>query len=388
MKTLKGLPVEIPRDTDESNFPFHNIQNETDTLPGTPIIREVWGDILINLYKLLIETGITPTETEDGENSQYQILEALKKLPNELNDVEQVLTLTNTTWSVNMAIDLLPDKYIFIARATEDYNDAVNYTITGTDTNSYNVNSPNGFSASDVVLVVLDQSGARIIGLTKSNITVDVFTVFGTPVVFNDSNKMYYEEAGALLTDTPSIDYLESTIRVAEGDGTLVVYNMFVMQGHILCFCYLPSAQTYKFYQFNLTDLSTAVSVAITGITIPIGSNNEPYVFTNGNTVFVTNQAGTTVNDYELAELTYDASNQSLTLSVSRVLANTFQKTTNVVIQNNDLVTFIAGSLKKYDLTSGIETQLDDYNSYVGTIFRFNGETYYSNGEVAKKWTV
>lgn len=388
MKTLKGLPPQIPRDTNEAKFPYHNIKNETDTEPGTPVVREVLGDILTNLYALLKDTGIVPTETEDSDESQYQILKALKKLANELNDVEQVLTLTELIWSVNLEIDNLPDRYLFIARATEAYNPAINYTITGTDENSYPVTSPTGFSASDVILVVLDQSGSRIIQLSKTETQEDVFTVFGMPVIFNDSSKMYYEEDGALLTDTPSIDYLQSRIRVVEGDGTLMVYNMFVLQAHVLCFCYIPSTQTYKFYQFDLLDLSTAVLVTISGISIPVGSNNDPYAFTDGNIVYLSNQAGTTANDYELAGLAYDPIAQTLTLNVSRVLVNTFTKTTNAIIQGTELVTFIAGSLKKYELTTGIETQLDDYNSFVGTLFSFNGAIYYSNGEVAKKWTV
>nr|WP_299067194.1 hypothetical protein [uncultured Allomuricauda sp.] len=387
MKTIKGLPLEIPRDNNEAKFPYHNIQNETDTSPGTPVVREIYGDLLMNVYALLIETGVVPTETEDGADTQYQILEALKKLANELNDIERVLTLTGTIWSVNMDIDKLPDKYLFTAKATEDYNDAVNYTITGNDTNSYSVTSA-GFNAGDIILVILDQAGARIVGITKSQTEDEVFTVFGTPLMFNDSAKMYYEEEGAILTDTPSIDYLQNTIRMEEGDGSLVVYNMMILQGNVLCFCYLPSVQTYKFYQLALTDLTVAALVTISGISIPTGSNNEPYVFTDGTIVYVSNQAGTTINDYDLAGLTYDPTLQTLTLSVSRVLANTFLKTTNGVVQGTDLITFIAGSLKKYDLTTGAETDLGTYNSFVGTLFRFNGATYYSNGEVAKKWTV
>jgi hypothetical protein len=388
MKTVKGLPAEISRDNNETKFPYHNIQNETDTQQGTPVVREIYGDLLTNIYGLLLETGIVPTETEDAADTQYQILDALKRLPNIINDVEQVLTLTGTTWTANIAIDQLPNKYIFIARATEDYNDAVSYRIKGTDTNDYAITSPTGFSAGDVVLAVLDQSGARVIGLANTAQQDDVFTTFGMPVIFNDSANLYYEEDGNLLTDAPSISYLQSLIRVAESDGTLVVYNMFVIQGHVLCFCFLPSSTTYKFYQFDLTDLDTAEAVTISGLTIPVGSNNDPYVFTDGSLVYVTNQAGTTTDDFDLAGFTYNPAGQSLTLNVSRTLANTFTKSTNTIIQGTDLVTFIAGVLTKYNLTTGAETYIDEYNTFVGTLFRFNGATYYTNGEVAKKWTI
>lgn len=386
MRTLKQLGVE--RDTDLVKFPQGTIKNQTASEAGTPVVREVYGDILTNLYKLLEDVGIAPDGAEDHDQKGYQILEALKKLANVLNDVEQVLTLGGSEWTVNFAIDNLPDKYVFVARATEDYNDAVAYTFKGTDANSYTLSSPNGFKASDNVLVIIDQAEVRVIGLSSSASEEDVYTVFGMPVIFNDSAKMYYEEDGNLLTDTPSINYLQSIIRAAEGDGTLVVYNMFVLQGHVLCFCYLPSVQTYKFYQFDLLDLATAEPVAVVDIVIPVGSNNEPFAYTDGILVYLTNQAGTTANDYELAGLTYDPDAATLDHDISRVLDNTFTKTTNGIIQGTDLVTFIGGDLKKYDLNTGVESDLGSYNSFVGTLFRFNGNTYYSNGEVAKKWTV
>tara|TARA_R110000822_G_scaffold123489_3_gene257901 strand:+ start:11492 stop:12652 length:1161 start_codon:yes stop_codon:yes gene_type:complete len=386
MKTIKQLAV--PQDTDLVKFPQGTIKNQTSSELGTPVVREVYGDILTNMYALLADVGIVPDGLEDNNTKGYQLLEAFKKLANVLNDVEQVMTLAGTVWSVNFKIDNLPDKYVFIGRATEDYNDAISYTFKGTDINSYTLTSPTGFKASDDVLVIIDKSGVRVIGLTQSQSEEDVYTVFGTPVVFNDSSKMYYEEEGNLLTDVPSVNYLQAIIRVAEGNGTLLVYNMMVMQGHVLCFCYLPDVQTYKFYQFDLNDLATAELVTILEIVIPTGSNNEPYVYTDGTLVYMTNQAGTTANDYELAGLTYNAVAKTLNFDISRSLDPAFSKTTNGVIQGSELVTFMAGELKKYNLATGIETILGTYNTFVGTLFRFNGGTYYSNGEVAKKWTV
>ncbi|PXX26287.1 hypothetical protein C7967_11549 [Thalassospira sp. 11-3] len=372
-----------------SKWPNGQLKNETDSEAGTPVVREILGDPLTNIYAILTAAGITPNGQEDSETNGYQFLEALQKLANVLNDVEQILTLTGTVWSVNMDLDNLPDKYVFIARVTEDYNDAVGYTIEGTGSNSYALTSATGFKAAETVLVVLDHSGVRVLSLTASATTSeDVFTVFGTPVSFNSSSKMYYEENGSLLTDTPTINHLQNIIRVAESNGTLLVYNMFIMQGHALCFCYLPDVQTYKFYQFDLNDLDTAELVTVEEIVIPTGSNNEPYAYTDGTMVYLTNLAGTTTNDYELAGLTYDPNAKTLNNDITRILDTGFTKTTNAVIQPNELVTFVAGALKKYNLSTGAETYLADYNTFMGAIFRFNGNTYYSNGEVAKKWTV
>ncbi|WP_036384074.1 hypothetical protein [Muricauda sp. MAR_2010_75] len=388
MRTIKGLPSAVPRDSDESKFPFHTIQNETDSQAGTPVVREIYGDLITNLYALLSDVGIEPNEIEDSEIAGYQLLEAFKKFANILNDVEQVLTLNGTVWSVNFDIDNLPDKYVFVARTTAEYNASVSYTFTGTDDNSYSLSSATGFNASDVVLVVIDQSGVRVIGLTKESTESDINTGFGTPLAFNDGAKMYYLEEGNVLSDAPSINNIQNTIRIAEGNGTLYVYDAFVIQGKLLCFCWISDVQTYKFYQFDLSDLDTAIAVNVSGISIPTGSNNEPYCYTDGNLVYITNQAGTTANENELAGLLYDPDAATLTLNISRVLHANFTKSTNAVIQGTDIITFIAGSLRKYDMVAASETNLGDYNSVLGVIFRFNGETYYSNGELAKKWTV
>ena len=103
MRTIKNQ--NIPQNSD-AKFPFSTILNETETNSGTPVIEEVYGDILTNIYKLLQVVGVTASETQDSDTSQYQILEALKLLPNSLNDIEQVLSLTTTTWNVPLNLDL------------------------------------------------------------------------------------------------------------------------------------------------------------------------------------------------------------------------------------------------------------------------------------------
>ena len=386
MRTIKGLAV--PQDANVAEFPEGTLQNQTDTQEGTPVVREIYGDILTNLYKLLPLTGVEPNQSEDSETNGYQLVEALQKMANVLNDIEQVMTLTATQWTVPFEIDNLPDKYVFVARVTSAYNDAENYTFKGTDDNVYNLTSSTGFNASDDVLVIIDQGTVRVIGLTTAQSGQDVCTVFGTPLQFNDSSQLYYEEEGNLVTDIPSINLLQSIIRVAEGDGSLYVYNMFVMQGHVLCFCWLSSTQTYKFYQFAIGDLTTAIPVSVVETSIPVGVNEEPYAYTDGSVVYLTNQAGNSEDDFELSGLTYDPATPELNFDFARTLANTFTKTTNAVIQGNELVTFASGQLRKYDLTTGNETNLGDYNAILGQLFRFNGQTYYSNGEIAKQWSV
>ncbi|MEM1002277.1 MAG: hypothetical protein AAGH46_06495 [Bacteroidota bacterium] len=386
MRTLRTAG--LTRIDDLVLFPDGTIKNQGDTEEGTPVVREVYGDILTNAYALLRDTGIVANNQEDNENNGYQILKALKRLANELNDIEQVLTINGSQVSVNFNIDSLPDKYAFIARASEAYNDSVNYTFKGTGDNSYLFSSTNSFSSGDQVLVVIDQSGVRAVGLNPKSQELSIFTVFGAPIAYNDSAQLYYGENGKIFTDIPTIADLQSAIRNAEGNGTLYVYDTVVIQGHVLCLCWISDVQTYKFYQFSINDLEVAQPVNISGITIPVGSNNEPYLYTGSNFVYLTNEAGTTANDNELASFSYDPGARILTLSSSLTLDANFTKTTNAAVVANDLVSFLNGQLKKYSLTAATEQDLGTYDGILGQLFIYNGDLYYSNGEVAKKWTV
>lgn len=372
-----------------SKYPFNgNIQNETDTQDGTPVIREIYGDILMNLYKLLELTGITPTETEDSDDTQYQIVEAVKKLPNLLNDSEQVLTLTGSVWSVPFNLDLLPNKYFFLARPTDDYVSGTVYTFKGTTGTTYNFTSQTGFNSSDEVLVIIDSGGVRVYSLTMINTMDQALTVFGQPIAFNDSATMYYQEGGNILTDYPSIGYLENEIRVLAGDGTLIVNDIFVLKGKILCVVYNPSTITYQFYSFPINDFTTPTLVSISGGSIPVGSDNNPYFYCNGTNVYVTNKGGSNANDYEVEVFVFDETLNTLTYFSLIALENTFGKTTNAIIKDDYIYTLISGVFKRFSLTGSTVEDLDTYNGIIGNLFAYNGGFYYSSGEVAKKWNL
>jgi len=386
MKTIKNLSV--PQDPNAVKYPWGQIINETETSAGTPVVREIYGDILVNIYKILDDAGVVPTGTEDSEESQYQLLQAFKKFTNELNDVEQVVSLSGTVYSIPLNLDKLPDKYVMICRMADAYDSGVSYTVAGSGNNTYPMTSPTGFNASDEVIVVLDKSGARVYSLISfgGNADAGVYPIFGNPLAFNASAKMYYESEGKLLTDAPSINSLQGVIRVASGNSTLYVNEILVLQGKVLCACFDTAAITYKFFQFNLTDLTTSVEVSITGI--PIGTDNSPYVYTDGTYIYISNASGTTAIDSELDKYAYNPTTAALTFSQSLDMDDSFVKSTNVVIKDGSLVSFVNGNLKKFSLTTGLPTDLGTYNTILGIIFNYRGEVYYSNGEVAKKWTV
>lgn len=385
MRTIDQLAV--PQNSDPK-FPFSTILNETDTNDGTPVVEEIYGDVLTNIYKLLQSVGITPTGTQDSDTSQYQILQALKLLSNSTNDIEQILSLSGSVWSIPLAIDLLPNKFVFVARATDGYSNGAVYTFKGSGALSYSFSSA-GFNASDELLVVIDQSGVRAYSLSFLETASDqVITPMGLPIAFNDSNKMYYQSDGNLISDTPSINYLESIIRVDVGDGTVLVNDMFITNGHLICFCFIPTGNNYFFRRFDLNDLSVSVAVTLSGTTFGTASNFSPYVFAKQANFYVSNSMNTSANDYAITKLSYNAGASQLTFVSSTNLDPTFVKTSNSAVKLEILYTLVTGELNSYNLSTGVKTLLGNYGSINGNLFNFNGNIYFGSGEVAKVWNL
>lgn len=382
MKTIQQISS-IPKEV-SANHPYGAILNETETDDGTPVIREIYNDQLVNDYKLLEEVGITPTGNEDNETNGYQILQALKILPNELNDVERILGLSATTWSVDFNLDFLPNKYFFVARASENYVAGTSYSFKGTTATEYGFSS-SGFKSGDELLVIIDQSEVRAYSLSfLSNAATEVFTVMGTPLAFNDTNKIWYQESGQLLSDVPSVDNLESIIRVDLSDGTVLLNDIFVLNGYVLCFCLIPATNTYFFRQFILSDLTVSAPVALSGTSFSNVSDFAPYVYAEQGIVYVTNSMNTTANDYSISKLNFTPG--TLTFVSTTSMDVSFVKTTNAVIKSGLLYTMISGVLESYNLSSGVKASLGTYSGTAGQLFGFNDQVYFTAGQVAKKW--
>lgn len=384
MRTIKDLAV--PQNSD-SKFPFSTIQNETELLEGTPVVEEIYGDILTNLYKVMQIAGVEPTGNQDSDDTQYQLLEALQKLPNLLNDIEQILSLASTVWSVPFVLEFLPNKYFFVARASEDYVAGTSYTFKGSGVAEYNFVS-SGFKSGDELLVIIDTSQVRAYSLTalSSSAATEVFSVMGTPVAFNDTNKIWYQESGQLLSDSPSADYLENIIRVDLSDGTVILNDILILNGYALCFCLIPATNDYFFRQFILTDLSVSLPVTISGASFDNSNDYSPYVYAESGIIYVTNQMNNVADDFTISKLTYNPGAGTLTFVSNTDLDSSFVKTTNAAIKTGLLYTMVSGVLESYNLTSGVKSTLGTFFGVVGQILGLNGQIYFNSGEVCKRW--
>lgn len=384
MRTIKNL--DVPQNSD-AKFPFSTIQNETDTLNGTPVVEEIYGDLLTNIYKLLQSVGITPTETQDSDTSQYQILQALQQLPNSLNDIEQVLSLNATTWSVGFNLTTLPNKYFFFARASENYVVGTSYSFEGTDENPLSFTS-SGFKASDELLVIIDTDEVRAYSLSVlSGAKEEVFSVLGQPLSYNDSDKMYYFEDGKLYSDTPSVNDLQLIARNQLEDSTFEIVEMVIISGYVLCLG-IGAALPYYFIQFPLNDLTDLQLVNVLGDTLGGSTDYKPYLYVqDSNNIFVSNQLNQSADDNKFTRLFYTPSIARLTYANVYEYENSFTKTTNAVVIGNSLVyTLVSGNLKRYVYDGGTVDDLGTFPNALGRLINFNGNVYLLNGEVAKKW--
>lgn len=385
MKVLGNLP--IIKDSDV-NMPFGAaIQNETDTQDGTPIIREIYNDILMNIYRILELTNIVPTDTEDSDVTQYQIVEALKKLPNSLNDMERDLILTGTVFSVDIDLSVLPNKYFFICRCGETYVPGVSYTFKGTDVSPVYSFTSNGFKDKDLIMVIIDTGAVRAYNLNVFSEFSDIMLSLGNPISYNDTAKLMYENDGIVYSDLPSVDYLENIIKSDSADTSLIVNDILVLKGFILCFCYSVDDNQYLFYQFNLLDLETSFLVDSNSI-LDNATDFEPYIYTDGIYLYLTNEANQTADDFAISKLNYEPLNEQITTNSSFDIENTFVKTSNAVVKSNKLYTLQDGTLTYFSLTSPSKTILGVYNSVIGRLFQFNNQIYFGTESVAKPWTI
>lgn len=379
MKVLGNLTVNKDSST---NYPFGaNIQNETDTVSGTPVVREIYGDVLMNIYRLLELAKITPTNTEDNDTTQYQIVEALKKLPNSLNDIEQILTLSGSIWSVPFDLSILPNKYFFIARASDAYVGSTTFKGSGTLELPF---TSSGFNASDELLVIIDSSSVRAYSLSKLSETPDFLTtIISTPLRFSEGSELYYLDSGKLYKNIQVWD-LQNLIRTNQSDGTLILQESFIMQGYVVCVVLNPAPDNYEFYAFDLLDLNTVI-VLSTDLTQDVGVNLAPIFYADNDNLYITNDANTNGNDYSFFVLKFDATYETINYLSDFTIDVSFQKTANGTTLNNKLYVLKNGFLDCYNLSTLAKTTVGYFPAIDGELFSLNGSLYLNQMNIAHK---
>ena len=121
-------------------------------------------------------------------------------------------------------------------------------------------------------------------------------------------------------------------------------------------------------------------------VTFGNSTDYVPYVYADDGFIYISNLYNTSANNYNISKFTYNSSLATLTFVSSINLDVSFVKTTNAVIKSGLLYTMIEGVLNSFNLTTGAKITLGNYSGVAGQLFKFNGQVYFSSGEVAKKW--
>jgi len=391
MRTVAMLGAGIPKEVSAAH-PDGAVINETTPDTGTPVVREIYQDVLSNVYAILRTVGIEPNAIEDSELTSYQLLEALQKLANTYNDVEQPLSAAGTVFSVPIEIASRPNKYFLIARALTGYNPDTVYTFKGVGPLTYNFTSPTGFKATDEVLLILDQTGVRAYSWTSAasgNTASEIFPVLGTPLAFNNSGKLWYQSEGVLFADTPEQYDLQGLIRSAESDASVLVYEMLAVGSYIVCLTLRPATGLYRFYRFDASNLGNApVLIAAAGLPASGATDRQPYAYTDGSTLYLTNNAGNAAGQNVIAKYAMDLPGAVFAPASTVTLDGAFRKTTNAVINNSKLYAFISGTIEQYDLNTGAFVSGITIPGNIGNIVIFKTDVYFCGSDVAKKWVL
>lgn len=391
MRRLRDLPV--PQDGNDAKFPDGQIRNESNTETGTPVVRELYGDIVTNIYKIIRDAGIDFTNDEDGEDTQYQLLDALKVFTNKTNDLQHIITVDNLDLNLGLDFDNLPNNYVFIGKVSDNISTLSNYTINSSGNDSYPVNVTQDIAASSIVLIVLNSAGTTIIALGAATATAsDFLTVgLGNPLSFNSSDRLLYFAQGDVITDVPSSFTVEQTIQGSLTTVDVKVLQVIALKGKLICFTLNTTTLKYQAFAFDLGDLSTLEGE----INLPdlSGADNQPYMYCDGEELYFTNSGALvndSVNDYSIGKFAFDEVNLTISSVSFFDIDASFQKTTNVFINraNQRLFTLLNGTLAYYGVDGGGlgVNQVGFFNTINGQVFSFNGSTYYSNGETATKW--
>lgn len=387
MRTIKQLPV--AQEDDFIKFPDGQLVNKTETAKGTPVIREVYGDIITNIYAILRDSKVTPNEQEDSSETTYQLLEALKVFVNDLNDKQQVLTVAGRYINTILDFDKLPNNYVFIGRVSEQILASENYIITDSNNTPYAVNNSIDIPASSVVLIVLNDSGTSIIDLSKTQEeSKSINTVFGDPLTYNESSSLLYYSNGNVLTDTPSIFNVENIIQINQSSVNIHVVDCILHKSKLICFTFNSDTLKYQAFAFDPSDLSVLQGE----ITIPdtSGVDNQPYFYCDGEFIYSTNSLNSvneSVNDYSVGKFSFNETILTITFVSFFDLNSSFEKTTNLFIGTNGLFyTLMNGLLYSYNVDGSARVLVGNFSSINGIVFKFNNKIYYSNGNVATKW--
>jgi len=385
MRTIRDLP--IVQDGNNTLFPDGQIKNETATDPGTPVVREIYGDVITNIYKIIRDAGLDFTETEDSESTQYQLLDALKVFTNELNDTMQVLTVNGLKVSINVSLDNLPNNYFFICQVSDSLSSGATYELEGSGDNTYNFSVQSNINSSSQVLLIVNKfSNVRLIDLSKETVQNTISLPYSGLLSYNSTNTSYYLSDGFILTNGPQSTNVQQVIRVDQGDNDILIYDAVIHKGALICLAKTDAATVYDIYVFNLTNLETVVNKFT--VTQQTSTDHVPYLFADDGFIYLSNNGNNTADDFKVRSYSFDSETFEFTQSSDITLNSDFQKSTNYFIKDSKFYTFIGGNIYSYPFTGETRNFEKFINNTNGQIFVQDSKIYFRSGFIGNLWNI
>ena len=385
MRTIRDLP--IVQDGNNTLFPDGQIKNETATQDGTPVVREIYGDVITNIYKIIRDAGVDFTETEDSESTQYQLLDALKVFTNELNDTMQVLTVNGLKVSINVSLDNLPNNYFFICQVSDSLSSGVTYELEGSGDNTYNFSVQSNINSSSQVLLIVNKfSNVRLIDLSKETVQNTISLPYSGLLSYNSSNTSYYLSDGFILNNGPEATNVQQVIRVDQGDNDILIYDAVIHKGALICLAKTDAATVYDIYVFNLTNLETVVNKFT--VTQQTSTDHVPYLFADNSFVYLSNLGNNSSDDFKMRAYSFDSETFEFTQSSDITLNSDFQKSTNYFIKDSKFFTFINGNLYSYPFTGETRNFEKFLNNTNGQVFTQDSKIYFKSGFIGNLWNI
>lgn len=381
MRRLRDLSV--PQDGNNALFPDGQIRNETLNQQGTPVVREVYGDVLTNSYAILRDAGIDFNGLEDSETNGYQLLKALKQFVNELNDVEQVMTVNGTQISLNINLDLLPDNYILTAKASDNIPKGANLTLNSAGSNSYTFQSNENIASGDTFVFVFAGNNSKFISLSAIRDYDAILTPFDGVLSFNNTEKIFYYRDGFVLTNIPESFNVLGALRDFTSNEDLILLDSIVHKNFMISMCVTDEGGDFEFYAHNVNNPENVITQI--NIDLPTLMTYNVYLYANEDNVFLTNDSSRSDDDFRINQYSFDG--QELVLVSSLILDDTFVAVSNVVARDDAFLVLKNNELKKYGFSGSVETLLNLPNVN-GQIFKFNSQIYYKNGELSIPWQI
>lgn len=393
MRTLKSQ--NLIHDQNYALFPQGAIINETDSVEGTPVVREVYNDLLMNVYALVKDRKINFNNLEDNEQNGYQLINALKLVFNDYTDSVKILSKPGVDWFLDVDLSLVPVDCVFFVRSSEDVSSES--VIDQTFKDRFGVvrkfTAKTNIKTGDDCILIVNNDYSRIYSLNPKSIqksNLDNLITFGNPITLNESfDAIWYLSNGVLSNMQLNFQDIGTFITNQFGPDT-ILKNVLQVSGDFLCLIYNQVNFKYKVVSFKNNTFNQLFEVSAFGQDIsenPTEDLDVHFYADEVGGVFFSNQAGNSDDNYSISKYTYDRNQNQLAFQANFNLDIGFEKNTNTVVSNQRFIVLSNIGISIFNL-DGVKSTIPTYGQLIGQLFQVKNNIYFNDGHNALKLNI